>query len=184
MKANVKKTFFALFLAIVATIGLYVFLFLNVLNINAEIANLSRQIEEDKKRESSFVSIESALEQIEEKRDSLFSYLVTEENIVFFFQYVEELGEWSGVSVVISDVSIPDEGNGASRLKLLTLSLRTQGTFADLQRYVALLESLPFSTDVKTVRFTQDTVFDEGGNQVGRDTWKADIEFSVMQLFE
>lgn len=143
---------------------LYTYTFYEIRDQTRDSLGLLETLERDVVRRDKFEGIEKTLKNLEEKAQSIDSFVVTEDGIVSFLEVVEELALEQGVELTKKIEKHEDETGSQLRL-----TLSTQGSWEVTQNMLALIENLPYSI---TVHSFSARVTDEEG-------WLGTLEFSV-----
>jgi len=122
----------------------YGFFFYHINQKNVRAAALGEEIALASETENLARSLTSLLSGTEAARTEFSRYFITHDSIVVFIERVERLGKNSGVAVSFSSV---EEGKGR-----FTAYLTMEGGFANVYRFLELLEAMPYELEV--ARFT------------------------------
>lgn len=139
--------------AVVAS-GVYGWLVMRVLEVNAETALLANTINTQVMREEHVRSAEDLLEATVVERQKLSSFFVTEESVVVFIETLEMLGRDADVRVTIATVDAEDKASD-DRIGSVRVRLVAVGAWRDVVHFTALIDSLPFATTVSAASFDQ-----------------------------
>jgi hypothetical protein len=117
--------------------------------------NLDRAASENALRAQSFIrglelsGLEKTLADTAKDRARLASFVVTDDGITEFLALVEGAVRSQGLTASTRAVEIePGEG----RFESLKLTIAANGGYDELKRLIVLLETMPFSIDMRTVR--------------------------------
>lgn len=141
--------------AVVALVGAYVFLYLEINKVSSEHMALVEEadlLETQNARTNNIRSLIRANGQLRDELDELF---VTENDVVDFLDDIENLGLLSGASLSVESVN---RGKVLDKDKIaeeLILAIKAEGDLQELFHLLALFEHFPKALSVESVRFTQ-----------------------------
>ncbi len=150
----------------------YLFLFLRVKTKNEHVSSLINEIEAESVAESTQRSTKVLVAETFTYREKLKKYLIGKDNAVSFLEFLEREGGDVGVAVEIESVVPGVLATG--EVEELTLSIKVSGSWANVVRYVGLLEFLPFQS-----RLEQVVVSTSGKQEDG--TWSAQVVLAVLK---
>jgi len=153
MRLRTQQLLFVLALLTLVVLGIYAYLFNSVLRVNGVITQLRSDLSYEVEREVRVSSVASVVEDTEKEREAVVSYFGTQEEVVDIISMFEELGHVAGVSPDVSSVTIQgrDMPNEQPRL---VLQIRTEGTWKEVQHFLALVEAFPRAVRVTTADFS------------------------------
>jgi hypothetical protein len=85
-------------------------------------------------------------------REQLKQVFVEEEDIALFIEEIEELARTAGIALEVGSVEL-----GTGVWSDLSLTVRFSGNFSSTYRFLALLETVPYSSSIETVSFQKNT---------------------------
>lgn len=141
---KIKRLLAIFFLVDILFLGVYGYLFYVVDSKNRETAALytaSHQAASDKEK---IQGLERTLKETEKERNNLSGYFVTKTNAVTFIEQIEKIGKNANVSLTVNSVSDDVKDNGA-----IQLNFSAVGSFPDMYRLIALVESMPYKVTLK-----------------------------------
>lgn len=151
---------------------MYVFLFLSVKTKNERVSSLANDIEAESSAENTQRSTKVLVAETSKYREKLTGYLLGKENAVSFFEFLEREGGEVGVMVRIESV-VPSE-LATGDVEELRLSLRASGPWAEVVRYVGLLEFLPFQSRLEQLVVSK-------AERQEDDPWSAQVVLVVLK---
>jgi len=122
----------------------YLFLFLKVKAQNEQVSSLVNDIETESVAESTQRSTKVLVAETSKYREKLKEYLVGKDDAVSFLEFLEREGSDVGVTVKIE--SVVPSALTTEDVEELRLSIKASGPWAEVVRYVGLLELLPFQS--------------------------------------
>lgn len=102
---NARNTLIPALLALLLSIGAYVYIFREVQNAGREVSSIERQISEEHEKARRREAVRSTLTDTEADRAELDSRLVSEGSLVSFFENIEGLAIESGVETEFARIS-------------------------------------------------------------------------------
>lgn len=183
--SNTKQKFIialvVFLLALVASVGLYVFVSKKGATVEALRADVSRAKQED------LVTLKRAIRAFDEHAPLLETVLVSEEGMFTYVDDLKRLGEATGAVVAVQNLTAVDVGNdgkeyppqtitpGQRSHGVLTLTVRLDGSWEEVMSFLLQLEQLPRQTSVDAVRFA--SVYNEAGTT---QSWAALFELVTI----
>lgn len=158
---KIKRLLGIFFLADSMLLGVYGYLYFVADSKNTETSAFyiaSHQAVSDKER---IHELERTLKDTENERNKISEYFVTKTNAVTFIEQIEKVGKNAGVDLTVNSVS--DEAKDAGAIQL---SFSAAGSFPDIYRLVALVESMPYKVTLKKANISR------AGDQT---LWKGDF---------
>lgn len=141
---KIKKLLAVFFLVDVVLLCVYGYLFFVITDKNKETAALyltSHQQSSDKEK---IQGLARMLKESENDRKKLSEYFVTKTNAVAFIEQIEKIGKDVGVGLTVNSVSDAAKDKGS-----IELSFSATGSFPDMYRLIALVESMPYKVTLK-----------------------------------
>ncbi len=143
---KIKNLLAVFFLADIALLGAYGYLFFAAESKNKETAALYGASNERNSSKEKIQGLLRALEDTEKEREKLSEYFAAKTSAVAFIEQIEKLGKNAGVDLSVSSVSDGAKGGGA-----IELAFSATGSFSDMYRLIALIESIPYKVMLKKV---------------------------------
>lgn len=112
------------------------------------------------------------LEETEDEREELRSYVIRQSDIIDFLALIEELGSSHGATVTTASLNVI-EGNDS--FGELHVSIRADGTKSAVLHVLELLETLPYKSHVSRASLT------ETGGQRGTSFWTGTFDVVVAK---
>jgi hypothetical protein len=160
-----KSHFVIFFLLNIALFCAYGYLFFVVDSKNKATTLLysaSHQAASDKEK---IRGLERTLKDTEEDRNKLSEYFVTKTSAVAFIERIENLGKSAGVELSVNSVSDAAKNSG-----VLQLDFSATGSFSNMYRLMALVESMPYKVTLKKASMQK-----IGDQQEVTGDWKGDF---------
>jgi len=150
----------------------YFFLFINVKAKNEHVSSLVNAIETESVAESTQRSTKVLVAETSKYRQKLKGYLVGKDNAVSFLEFLEREGSDVGVTVKIESV-VPSALTDGD-VEELRLSVKASGQWAEVVRYVGLLELLPFQSRLEQLVVSTSEKAEDG-------PWNAQVVLVVLK---
>lgn len=154
---QVRRLVIGLILFIIG-IGLPLLLYLFTRALNIEASLTVADIEAQTIREAKLAALKRTVSDTDEIRENLDKYIVDAQGEVDFIQFVENLGEEAGSGVQIQSVSENNFSND-DRFQWLSMSLSFSGTWREAITFLALIESIPYKTELSDISLTKSGSF-------------------------
>jgi Na+-translocating ferredoxin:NAD+ oxidoreductase RnfG subunit len=111
---------------------------------------------------------------IQQERNELNTYFVTEDGIVTFLEDVENLTADTGAEVRVQSVAEGSPIDKDGMVASLQVTIALQGTFQEVFHSLALLEKFPKAMTMREVRIIQ--------NPTEARMWKAEVNIYVTKI--
>ncbi len=151
-----KKPFFfsLLFLALACCAFFFIYRKVQSNNETSAQAQASWQAEADKRGE--LKSLDKSLKEVADERAMLDTHFIQGSDVVPFLDMVEKLGPEVGATAEVSSVEVAKDKSG------LDVSIRAEGTFVAVYKFLNILENAPYEISFSSVDFEGSSV-DAGG---------------------
>lgn len=160
--------FAALVLVLVASAALG-FVFWEVHNAGKELESKVASIAERNAKVKMYTELSRLIEESEDERAELGTYVLTEDKTSAFLTEIEALGTRLGITLTTLSLSVaPQEGEFDN----LQIEFSLQGTERAVKSMLSLLESLPYHSNLSSVSMVR-----EGSNNL-RATVKLSVSLS------
>ncbi len=178
---NKAKFFYEIILALVF-IAIAGFLFLYILqrleakNTNAiYLASLAQsQIIHRQK----IANMNSEVKSVAPERAKLDSHFAKSSDVVPFLDTLQELSVQAGSPAEFSSVNLSKDG------KSLEVSMKAEGTFISVHKFLSLLENSSYEFDFSSVNL-QKKVLSDAEKVAGKDSvWTMDFKFSLLSFIQ
>lgn len=188
--SKVKKIFITTAILAILSFLIYGFLFWDIRIKNQKISTLSQQEESDIKKDNSLRGIRDSLESNKIELEALNSYFLRPDGIVDFIEFLEDLGEKSGIALTIGGVSTELDPKVKDDFKeILRLRLETSGSWNEIFYFLNALERLPYAIRVDNfsvglMSASDQILFGDVTKSIspsGR-VWKASFDISVIKI--
>ena len=146
-----KKIVILLILLSMAAYGAASILFLKIKRINENVSFLQNNIESDLNRQTVLQAVKTIVLDTEYERSKLDTYIVGKQNVVDFITLVENTA--SHIKLPLDVTSFNEIESPKSSYTELSLKAATSGAWADVVRFLALVETLPYKNSIKEATF-------------------------------
>ena len=162
----------------VLALGAYGYLFYTVQTAGAQIAQLQTETKTLEAQETEVDALKKNLAATVVSQQKLSSYFIDPANIVPLLEKLEGYGRSTNVSVQFNTVEVK------SSPSKLDISLGANGSFSDVYRFIALLESAPYEFYITkaNVRSVVPVGLVPTGTGPHSSGWEATISLSVVSL--
>jgi len=211
---SARNTLIPVTIALLLSIGVYAYIFLEVRDSGSEIQSIEQRIDAEHEKARRREAVRTTLENTAEEREELESRLVKDTTLVVFFEDLESLAREVSVETEIAQISenveldlvVPEKTpeGGESKpvqdpaselLEWLQLDITATGTWAEVYRFLSFVELLPYETTQNNIRLQSkpapqtETVINEEGEAVStpvssEDTWELSFTIRVLKLKE
>ena len=150
---------------VVLVFDIYIFIILS--SKNGGVVSLADQIksvlEERKKQEI----LDTIIKDNKISIDKVISYFVTGDKVVSFIESIDTISKQSFVSANIDNIQtedFPSSNSGTSttdnlsKMQKLHITIKVEGSWGDLYKFLALLETIPYKTTIDSVSFNKNGV--------------------------
>jgi hypothetical protein len=168
--AAVKKII--IFLVIVGSLlaVAYGAMFYTTYKRDMESAGLYVSLYKSATNQENTLALERTIKSTEIQRKLIDAYFIPEADVSRFIEHVESLGRSAGVSLKMNSVQ-------KTPAKKFEVSFVASGTFASIYRMLLLVEAMPFSVKVKSLRMNKNTTLPTPGME--RDPWQGSFVVSL-----
>lgn len=192
MKKNFSKITLLLFISFAVFVALGVSLYLfysNIQDTKISLGALSGDLKSEKEKNSELDSINRNLKSTLADHDRLESFFVNDSSVVDFLQNVEGLGNESGLVIHTDSVSSSDSPDLLPLNKeLLSVSLSARGSWADTQKFLGLIENLPYKISISSFSsvssngpVSDSSLSKSELQKLAKHFWASSIVFSVIK---
>lgn len=158
----IKRLLTIFFTVNMALLGAYAYLLYAVQTKNKESSALYTLSHDQILDKGKIQELERALKETEKERGKFYEYFMNATNAVAFIEQIEKLGKSASVSLSVSSVS-----DGIKEDGTIQLGFSATGSFVNLYRLMALVESLPYKITLKKVDFQKSDGGEEGADWKG-----------------
>lgn len=152
MNRQTKQRLIILGLATLAVFGVYVFMLLKTTEYAGEASTLARSLREKRAQSETLVSQKRIVSDTAPARKELERYFVASEGVVDFIERIEKIAKNIGVALIFNTVEVPKEERVVPSLDRLVLRFSATGSWEQVMRFFALVESLPYALSVADAR--------------------------------
>lgn len=147
---------------------------------SAEEAQAQRlaSVERESAQQSTALRARTLARETQEARQKIGE--IAHKDIVEILTTIEQVGKDAGIPVEVSGAAATPVSNPALPAYTLTFTISAQGTFSQVMRIAALIESLPIPSTVRQARLTQ--VVDDP-EKPQRTVWTIVMEVQVLTTF-
>jgi len=165
MENKIKKTLNIMLLLAILLWGSFAVLWWQFGNMQEKIVQLSQEAFVESQKNTSSLAVRNALNNAEGDIKKIESYVVTEDGVVDFIQFVESLADSAGVSLDVNQVSFEDEEK-----RLLSIHMVSEGSWQETFHFVSLLENIPYRAQFERLNL----LFQ------GESNWRGDYRVNVV----
>lgn len=178
-KVYVKSLIFSGLFLVSMSLGLF-FLYRGT-NINHGVyEQLTNDYKAEEKRREEIQSLNKAISEIDTEIAKLDSHFIKEnqkdEQIALYLSSLEELAVSVGSKAEVTSVETPND-----KIKNFSISLRVEGSFNSIYKFLLLLENSKYELDITSARILR-----ESGGEVLADgelpKWRADFKIKVLSF--
>lgn len=154
MKNNTLiKLIFSITLTVILIVSnIYVISLIN--NDLEEIAESKKEIIVEQNKKNTFSNVNQKIRQLEVVENRIDEVLISEDEVVGFIGFLENLAEESGISVSVGRVDFSD-GEDDNKLGVLSMSLSFSGSWEEVNSYINRIEDLTYVKKINSIRFSE-----------------------------
>lgn len=168
-RSTIKTLIIAVLLLVLAG-GVFGFMFLETRSKGAVLEEQITTLATQRTQEESFFRLRSITEETVTERAEIREYFLTNESeSIEFLTYVEELAPQAGVTLTTESLEAITD---ADQQDWIEVDFRFQGTRTEVQRFVKILENLPFLGRLTRLEIASQS----------SQTWVADVTMVVRIL--
>ncbi len=175
---KIKTTFWLNFLLMIIFLSAYGYFFYVVKSTRENVATLTKETTILEKEELDAGQIKKDLASSVASREEIVSYFVEAGNPVPFENKIEGFGKSTNVKVSFDGLDVRKNPNR------LDVSFSANGSFADVYRFLAMIESAPYEISINNVSLQQ--TYPQGLSLDGKKTlpndWSLRISLSVYSI--
>lgn len=149
MSANVIRALAVVLVVNGIFAGGWWYLYLHVTRASAEAVRLAEAISVAEAKQDNIRTLTVFLSDIEQDRAKISSAFVDRETLVEFIKHIERLAADASVELTIESASLPQKAGS-----LPSFRVRALGSFGNLYRLLAFLETTPYHIVLDDVRFS------------------------------
>lgn len=158
----------------------FVFMFLYGVTVSNQEVYEKKQAEwqNEAARREEVKILERSIQEVENERILLESHFAQSSNVVPFLDTLERLARQAGaLSGEIVSVGTPQDGG-------LQVSMRTEGSFETLYKFVTLLENSPYELELLMLDLKRQGAPDTAGGGTGNSRWEAMLEINLLSFVQ
>ncbi len=159
MRSLLKKTGLllgALIALDLALLGVFCLVWYALASDRAEVALLELDIADQLARERTTNASERLIADLEARQGAIDTFVLPSDGAVQFLETVETLAAESSLALEVQSVSVePISSEEGGSLEALKLAGRAEGSWSNLFRFLALLESVPLSLSVRELNLNK-----------------------------
>jgi hypothetical protein len=206
---NARNTLIPTAIALLLSIGVYVYIFDQVVTAGREVKTIEQKIDAEHEKARRRDAVRTTLENTEAERRELESRLLEDSTLVSFFETLEALAEEAGVlleigqiseSVELDFIAPPATGEEANTkpvsdpasesLEWLGLDIKATGSWSQVYQFLSFVELLPYETresniHLRAITTSGGTVTNEEGDVVAMpvsESWELSFTLKVLKL--
>lgn len=162
-----KKMFIVSMIFFIACIGIFVFVFKKIDSTNKESEKMFNEWRVEDGRRKEIKSLEDSFEKTKNDKNIIESHFIKSYNIVPFLNALESLGNKLGMKTEITSVDILENSG------VLSVGIKTVGTFDSINKFFLLLENSQFEIDFKSFDITK---VEKSNN------WEANLKINLISF--
>lgn len=175
-KINLKNLIFAVIFLIITLVSFY--FTIRQMNIyNQEFVNLTNEYKEKEIRSNQIKELNKVISEIGDEVKILDSHFLNTGDVAPFLDELELDAKNLGVKAEVVSVDNPNTQN-----KYLSINLRADGTFENLNKFLLLLENYKYQLEVFDVRMIRNSAPDTDLNSL--PIWSGDFRIKVISFLE
>ena len=164
---------------LIMSIGLSIFTYFCLIDSRVmEIKDLNSKLGVLRFEKSQSASVSYVISKTKEERNKLNIYFITRDTLGAFIEELESLAKRAGVSLALGEPSFQKDKAGKSD-KYVKFSLRAEGDFNKVFKFLTLMESLPYKIRVVTTNLNQPSSPASKGV-----VWSMDMVFDLVSYVE
>ena len=168
----------AVFVAVMCLLA-YACAFYMVNDARANVQSLTSQTATLEREQSEASQIKQQLTDTDAKRLTLVSYFVDVHNPIPFEETIEGYGKNTNTQVLFEGLEVQQSPNR------LDASFTVNGSFADIYKFLALLETAPYESSINSLSVQLSSPFNMPGSTnavTGKPEWQARVTMSVYSV--
>lgn len=158
----------------------FLFLYRGIDNNQEIFEKLSNDYQSEENRHKEIQSLNKVISEIDTEIAILDSHFIKEsqkdEEIALFLSSLENLATKVGAKAEVTSVEAPNE-----KVENLSISLRVEGSFNSIYKFLLLLESAEYELNVISTKIIKES----GGENLGEGElpkWRADFKINVISF--
>jgi len=165
-------------LGMLLAIGAYLYLFNTVKKVGEHISVLQEETNTLQAQESEVGELKKNLANTQASQQKLTSYFIDANNIIPFLETIEGYGRATNVTVKFNSVDIKHSPNS------LAVSITSNGTFANIYRFLALLEAAPYEFSIRdsSLQLTSSLAPDPSLKIQPATNWELGMDLSILSI--
>lgn len=156
-------------------ISSWVFFFAHIKTIEQRIVKIRQEISENESRINGINSLQDLVESLDKEKEMIEAAVLTEENIVEFIEFLEQLAQKTNTELFINSASLPKDkqepGPG--------FQFRVSGSFREIFHYLVLLENNPFQLIFETSQVQKLSLEERKRKETSKD-WEGLFNIIVL----
>lgn len=181
MKISKDILMFALSIVVsIVSLVVLIFFFRTIDNKNKHTSAVMTTLAEKVSQKDNMQVLIEKINKFSEMDETINSYFVNSKEVDLFLNYIEGLGQETGVTLKVNNFEIsPTQKN------LLSVKVSTKGSFSNTMRTLLLIENAPYKVNVtRTFIEQQSEFFNPDPKDLQKQTtssfWKSEISFNVL----
>jgi len=178
-----KRLLVLLLVACAAAAGGYAYGFEYLVARGAQITVLNGKVATYTETNEEVNSLQTTLAKTEAGMNQVDGYFIPADGVVDFISSVENLATESGLSVSVDSVGAVDYGKDTAAFEeKLSLRISTEGSWAGTERFLSLVENLPYAVSVDGASIEKVENLQSSPSVEPTNAWKGEFEVSVPKL--
>ncbi len=177
---KINKNFIKISLSVVfAAIFIFSFFYiLRIIKIKGDNANrLGNEVQAEADRRSKIASLNSEIKAIAPERAILETHFAKSSDVVPFLDTLQAIALEAGAPAEISSVNL-NKDNGS-----LEVAMNAAGSFGNVHKLLALLQSSPYELDFSSVDLSRKTLSDAEAKTAGPiPEWEASFKLTLISF--
>lgn len=140
---STKKIFVAAIFSAIIIVGAYCYLWTKIIQKTRNVGVLLGEVEALNIEKEVFAAIKGRIEETVSVREKLAGFFIPKDGVVSFLNMIQALGAENKLEFRVDSVTIEDEAEAPETFENVKLNIEAEGAWADIYRFVALVELLP-----------------------------------------
>ncbi len=152
-------------------IGLFAGFYYYIDSKQKQLTENTRHVAELRANSNELATLMNVVTQSAAEREKLFTYVLTEEDVIDFLALLETLAAEQGIEYKTENIN---EKKHSNQFKTLTLNISAYGAYQGVVHFIALLETLPYQSSISEINLIKD-------NEKEPADWKVTLVLTAIQ---